>query len=92
MGQGALLNETGISLHTHRLEFRQVLSVETLVFVLENFDDVDGVFEKIVCHFGFQVSGKNVKELVNAVFFRHVDDVSLTALEIMDHLLAYVHI
>ena len=53
---------------------------------MEDLDYVDGVLEKVISDFGFEVCGQNIEKLVNLVLFRHVNDVCLALLEEVDHL------
>ena len=76
----------------HGLELGQVLSVEALVLVLENLDHADSIFEKVIRHLRLEVGRQDIKQLVNAIFLGHVDDIRLTALKEVQHFGGELHI
>ena len=56
-----------------------------MVFVLEDLDQLDGVFEQEVGNFGLQVLRENSEQLVDVVLGTLVNDVGLTGLVEVRH-------
>ena len=53
---------------------------------MEDLDNVDCFFEKVVRNLGFQISGQNVEQMVDSELPSHMDYVCLATLEKVHHL------
>ena len=65
------------SLEDQRLELGDKLSIEALIFVLQNFDCVNCVFEHEVVGFGLQMDRQDAQQLTNVIVIEHSNDLVL---------------
>mmetsp|Transcript_2076 Transcript_2076/g.3127 ORF Transcript_2076/g.3127 Transcript_2076/m.3127 type:complete len:293 (-) Transcript_2076:182-1060(-) len=89
-GASPFFDQVGVHLDSHGLELEDIVSVESLVSVLKDAHQADGLDEEVVGNLGFKVGRKDVEQLFDVVLLRQEDEVGVLVCdleEVLDLLL-----
>ena len=72
----------------HWLESVEIFPIKSLIFILENFHNLDGIFEKVVADLRLEVRWQYVQQLIYLIFLACMNQIVIILLEKRDELAA----